>query len=92
MVTVPALVEYMQLGQFPKWSPAIIMRIGDEIAALVVTGGPIEHDPAQASFAIDQAAPDVRQVLIGFGALDEEDDVTDPLDLLRALLPPAPDA
>ncbi len=35
-----------------------------------------------------QSLDEIRTVLINFGALDQEDDVTSPVSLLEALLPP----
>jgi len=85
MVTLSALADAMKLGKFPEWSPALIMRLGDELAETI--GGHTGLDEQKAASTLAE----MRTVMVDFGALDANDDVTGLPDLLSVLLPPGGD-
>lgn len=89
MTTLIALAEYMRLGQLPKWSPALAMRLGDELAELLRAGEPpaIERTPGDLLPPDETGDAAIRRVLVDFGALDPTDDITPPVALLECLLP-----
>lgn len=74
MTTLAALADAMRMGKFPEWSPALVMRLGDEL---------------REALAVGPLGMDARSVLVDFGALDANDETTDTVDLLKILLPPA---
>jgi hypothetical protein len=86
MVTLSALAASMQLGKFPEWSPALTMRLGDALAEQLASGySGLDDQKATTALA------EMRTIMVDFGALDADDDVTGLPDLLAVLLPPGGD-
>lgn len=92
MTDIAHLALTMQQGKFPEWSPRLIMTLGDALRDnldqldLLTDAGVDEMIKERHALVAEEYR--LREILVAFGALNNDDHATGLLDLVEVLLPP----